>query len=142
MTPDPIKPDIYSQFFETVTADTPLEAYRRIYTDDAHFKDPFHETHGVEKIYTIFQKMFRSLDNPRFTIVETAQNASHLFVVWEFHFGFRSQAKSFEGMSRLTLDNEGKIRSHVDFWDASEPIYGEIPLLGWLIRYVRNQIAA
>lgn len=136
-----INPEIYTHFFETITKKTPLSEYANIYTQNAFFKDPFHEINDLQKIYDIFQNMFKNLENPRFKIVETASNPIHLFVVWEFHFSLKGKADSFKGMSQLTLDSEGKINSHIDFWDASEHIYAKIPILGWLINYVKNKIA-
>jgi len=136
-----IKPEIYTHFFETITVKTPLTEYANIYAQNAFFKDPFHQINGVEKIYDIFQNMYKNLENPHFKIIETATNPIHLFVVWEFHFVFRGRADSFKGMSQLTLDSQGKINSHIDFWDAGEHIYAKIPILGWFINYVKNKIA-
>jgi len=128
-------------FFETISQETRLSHYTTVYSQNAFFKDPFHEIEGVDKIYTIFQNMYKNLENPHFKILETAQNEKHLYVVWEFHFKRLGKANSFEGMSQLRIGEHGKITSHIDFWDAGEHIYGKLPILGTLIRYVKNRIA-
>jgi len=130
-----------THFFESIHPETPLSEYENVYNQNAFFKDPFHAVEGVEKIYTIFQNMYETLENPHFKILETAQNEKHLYVVWEFHFKRSGKADSFEGMSQLRIGEHGKITSHIDFWDAGEHVYAKLPLLGTLIRYVKNRIA-
>ncbi|NDH57873.1 MAG: nuclear transport factor 2 family protein, partial [Betaproteobacteria bacterium] len=37
---------------------------------------------------------------------------------------------------------EGKIAEHRDYWDAAEELYEKIPLLRWLMRWLRRKIAS
>ena len=47
-------------FFEHVQP-TDLTQMGSIYTSDAHFKDPFNEVQGLERIVPIFAHMFEAL---------------------------------------------------------------------------------
>jgi hypothetical protein len=40
---NPMNPEIYTHFFETLTKEMPLDSYANIYAQNAFFKDPFHE---------------------------------------------------------------------------------------------------
>ena len=130
-------------FFETLNKEVSLEAFGTIYDDAVIFKDPFNEVKGISAVYRIFQDMYLSLDNPRFIIREYVENESVAYVKWDFIFYFKGNKNEnrFEGVSRIEMNVEGKIISHVDFWDASEHIYGKIPLLGSVLRFVKRKIA-
>lgn len=132
-------------FFETLHEEVSFEAFGTIYDDAVVFKDPFNEVKGVRAVYRIFQEMYQNLDDPRFIISDYIENQdqSIAYVRWDFIFHFKGDKKEnrFEGVSRLEMNAEGKVISHVDFWDAAEHIYEKIPLLGSVLRFVKRKIA-
>jgi uncharacterized protein YuzE len=130
-------------FFDTLNKEVSLEEFGTIYDDSVVFKDPFNEVKGISAVYRIFQEMYLSLDNPRFIISEYVNNESIAYVKWDFIFHFKGNKNEhrFEGVSRIEINVEGKIISHIDFWDASEHIYEKIPLLGSVLRFVKRKIA-
>ena len=131
-----------TRFYETLHQEVSLEAFGSIYDDAVFFKDPFNEVKGISAVYRIFQEMYKSLDDPRFIIHEYVENGSMAYVKWDFLFHFKGDEKEnrFEGVSRLEMNAEGKVISHVDFWDAAEHIYEKIPLLGSILRFVKRRI--
>ncbi len=131
------------RFFEGLNEEVSLEAFGTIYDDTVIFKDPFNEVKGINAVYRIFQEMYQSLDDPRFMISECVENQDIVYVKWDFIFNFKNDTTEhrFTGVSRLEMNAEGKIVSHVDFWDAAENIYEKIPLLGSLLRFVKRRIA-
>jgi hypothetical protein len=132
----------YITFFENITKDTDLIEYKKVFDEDATFKDPFHNVLGVEKIYTVFQDMYRKLDNPLFKINEVIQQNNIVYIKWDFEFQFKNDAtvQSFEGVSRVVLNNEGKAISHVDYWDSAENLYEKIPIVSFFIKFLKNRI--
>ncbi len=130
-------------FFETLNKDTTLLAFAKIYARDVYFKDPFNQTHGVPAVYEIFQEMYAKLDTPRFEILECISEGKVCYVKWRFIFCFKgkSEEQGFEGVSRLTIDAEDKIVSHIDYWDAAEQVYEKIPLIGSILRFLKRKIA-
>lgn len=133
----------YTHFFENLDAHRSLLAFGRIYAEDVYFKDPFNETKGLNAVYEIFQDMYAKLDDPRFEILEAIGDASVCYVKWRFLFRFKNESEenSFEGVSRLEIDDAGKVISHIDYWDAAEHIYEKMPLLGSVLRFVKRKIA-
>ena len=131
-----------ANFFEGLNEDVSLDAFRTIYDDTVTFKDPFNEVKGINAVYRIFQEMYQNLDDPRFIIREYVENQHIAYVKWDFIFHFKGEQKEsrFEGVSRLEMNAEGKVISHVDFWDAAEHIYEKIPLLGSILRFVKRRI--
>lgn len=135
--------ETFISFYETLHEEVSLEAFGTIYDDAVLFKDPFNDVKGISALYRIFQEMYQSLDNPRFIISEYVENQDIAYVKWDFIFRFKNDTTEhrFTGVSRLEMNAEGKIVSHVDFWDAAEHIYEKIPLLGSVLRIAKRKIA-
>jgi hypothetical protein len=131
-----------SHFFETINREVAIEEFRTIYDDAVVFKDPFNEVEGIRAVYAIFEHMYKTLDNPRFIINEYVEIQDIAYVNWDFIFTFKNTKNeiSFEGVSRIQMNAEGKIVLHVDFWDAAEHIYEKMPLLGPVLRFIKHKI--
>jgi ketosteroid isomerase-like protein len=129
-------------YFETLTPAS-LERLADIYTDDATFKDPFHEVRGVEAIGRIFRHMYASLHEPRFVVTGRVADGGHVFLTWDFRFRFRSHdtqaPQVIRGASELHLAADGRIRAHRDYWDAAEELYEKLPVVGALMRWIRRR---
>ncbi len=132
----------YAGFFEQLTPETSFEEYCTVFDENVFFKDPFHEVTGVDKVYSVFQRMYHQLHEPKFKVYEIVTDTKTAYMRWHFTFAMSEKAdrETFEGISRVTFSNEGKALSHIDYWDASEHVYGKIPLLGALIRWVKRRI--
>ncbi len=114
----------------------------RIYTDDAAFKDPFNEVQGRAAIARIFEHMFDTLDDPRFVIRERIVQGPNCFLAWEFVFQRQRRPFVIRGGSHLELAADGRIARHRDYWDAAEELYEKLPLVGALMRWLRQRLSA
>jgi ketosteroid isomerase-like protein len=130
-------------FFETLTPES-VERLGAFYTEDAYFKDPFNEVRGIAPIQRIFRHMYVDLIAPRFVITSRAVEGDQVFLTWDFHFCFRKfnpgQSQLIRGASHLMLTQDGRIRSHRDYWDAAEELYEKLPLVGGLIRWLKRRV--
>lgn len=133
-----------TQFFENLTDTAPIETFKDVYNDEIQFKDPFNEVVGIQSVYSVFAHMYRNLDNPRFVIKEYVDKENIAYVKWEFLFSFKKEKKenTFEGVSRLEMNEEGKVIRHIDYWDAAEHMYEKMPLIGALLRYIKQKIVS
>ena len=133
------------QFFETISPETVLQLHR-IYTPKAWFKDPFNQVQGLDKIEAIFLHMYVGLDNPTFKIIHSQVQGKEVFLTWDFIFKFKKinsdTIQVVHGASHLTLDENGLIMRHRDYWDAAEEMYEKIPVLGSLMRFIRRKISS
>jgi steroid Delta-isomerase len=129
-------------WFESLTPQS-LQRLGDFYAADARFKDPFNEVHGVAAITRIFEHMFVSLHGPRFVVTQQLVDGAQAFLVWEFRFRFKRGDTATEqvirGGSHLTLDDDGRISDHRDYWDAAEELYEKLPGLGILMRWLKRQ---
>ena len=129
-------------YFETLT-EASVSKLPEYYTEDAYFKDPFNEVRGVKHIQHIFAHMYVALDKPRFIITSRIVEDNTCFLVWDFKFYMKKYHKTTEqvirGGSHLILNSEGKIVSHRDYWDAAEELYEKLPVVGALMRWLKNR---
>jgi len=136
--------DSLVSFFENISAESIAE-FPRYYADDAYFKDPFNEVRGVPAIQHIFTHMFRQVAEPRFSIIDRVVDENGALLVWEFHYRTKQwgsrRTQIIRGATHLRLNAEGKVIWHRDYWDAAEELYAKLPLIGWLIRSMKNGLS-
>ncbi len=117
---------------------------REFYAEDAFFKDPFNEVRRVEDIEAIFLRMFDSLHEPRFKVVNRIAHGDQAVLEWDFTFRIRrwkpEQPWCIRGVSHLRFGTDGRIVHHRDFWDTGEELYAKLPLVGGLIRFLRHRM--
>lgn len=136
--------DRIAAFFESFQpADLPRLG--ELYTDQAYFKDPFNEVSGLPALERIYAHMFDALDAPRFHVTSRIAQADECFLAWEFRFRFKRHAGRehlVRGGSHLRLAADGRIASHRDYWDAAEEVWEKVPLVGALMRWLKQRAAA
>jgi steroid delta-isomerase len=133
----------YVDFFQALSPGR-LQDLSDVMTDDVHFVDPFNDVIGRDKVALIFEHMFRTLESPTFKVTHAASipgpNRAGL-LRWDLHATLKSRGREplrIVGMSEVHLAADGRIREHIDHWDAGQQIYERIPLLGWVLRRIRG----
>jgi hypothetical protein len=120
-----------------------VDALAAFYAPNAVFTDPFQTVTGRTKIAQIYRSMFQNLDNPRFVNLRVlgAVTPTEVMIGWDFEFAFKpcGPRQSIAGASRLTLDDQGMILEHLDYWDASR-LMQALPLVGRVIAWLRQKI--
>ncbi|MFN3493904.1 MAG: nuclear transport factor 2 family protein [Hydrogenophaga sp.] len=113
------------------------------YTPDARFKDPFNDVRGVDAIRRIFEHMFESLHGPHFVVTRQIVDGQQAFLVWEFRFRFKRfdtvTEQVVHGGSHITLNEQGLVSAHRDYWDAAEELYEKLPVVGGLMRWLKRR---
>jgi ketosteroid isomerase-like protein len=127
--------------FETL-AEADVARLAELYTPDAFFKDPFNEVRGTAAIERIFRHMFVALDAPRFVVRDIVVDGDQCFLTWDFLFRMKRFARDeqcIRGGSHLKLSADGRIAMHRDYWDAAEELYEKLPVLGALMRFLKQR---
>lgn len=129
----------YAKFFEQLSPDS-LNQLASVMTEDIRFVDPFNEVIGLKQVEKILRKMFNSLNNPTFTVTHAAM-ASNLeprgLLRWELNSVRKGLPYIIVGMSEVCFAGDGRVKSHVDHWDAAKQFYEHLPIVGWLLRMIR-----
>ena len=111
-----------------------IKKFDDLVVKDIIFIDPFNNIKGLDNFKNIFYHMFDTVEEPKFDIVDYAQNKDHIFLKWKMTFYAFKASQTIEGMSDITLNNEGKIISHLDYWDSLNGIFIKLPFLGFLYK--------
>lgn len=129
-------------FFETITRSS-VAGLGQHYTEDAWFKDPFNEVTGHAPMLRIFEHMFEQVHEPRFVIIEAVEQDDAAFLTWEFRFRMKRfdtvTVQVVRGASHLRFAADDRIHYHRDYWDAAEELYEKLPMVGWLMRFLKRQ---
>jgi len=133
----------YAEFFESISQETSIESYNKIFNENVYFEDPFQKVNGIENIYAIFQHMYATLYNPHFKVTEIVCEKNCAYLRWDFSYrrSRKYSEEKFTGVSRVFFLDTGKVISHVDYWDAAENIYEKVPLLGSILRLIKRRIS-
>jgi hypothetical protein len=134
----------YAVFYEKLSADDGIEHYCKVFDKNVYFEDPFHQCRGVDELYHVFEKMYETLHMPRFTINEIICNEQTAYIRWVFDYQRTPIApvEKFTGVSRVQFLHNGKVISHVDYWDAAQHVYEKVPLLGSILSMIKKKIAS
>lgn len=133
----------YIRFYETLTPET-LSQLDKITTPSVRFKDPFNDVVGRAAYRKILENMFRDVSPPTFKVSETAwSDTGHAVIKWRFRCtAKRIGALDIDGLSHLRFDARGRVKEHVDYWDAAEYFYARLPLIGPLVRWIGRRLSA
>ena len=132
--------DRYIAALQHLSPDSVAEL-RELLADDVEFCDPFNRVQGVENYLAVLADMFSRLDNVGFSVHESSRQGQVAYLYWTFTASSRLTGQlSFPGVSRLQLQADGRIALHEDFWDSAA-LYGKLPLVGGLIRWLRKRAA-
>ena len=126
-------------YVETFTALTPdnVERLYNLVADDVFFTDPFNVIHGKNGFRRIFDHMFVTCTDPRFTVSDVAHSVTASYLRWQMTGKLKSWPHTiliFEGMTEVHLDQKGKIRQHIDHWDSASQLMRHLPVIGAIIR--------
>ena len=129
-------------FFETLSPAS-LAQLGALYTPHAYFKDPFNEVSTLADIRQIFSHMYATLEQPHFVVTGCIVEGAQCFLTWEFKFRFKSYDRrtdqTVRGGSHLKFNAQGLVEFHRDYWDAAEELYEKLPVLGGLMRWLKQR---
>ena len=111
-----------------------IKKFDDLVINDVIFSDPFNNIKGLDNFKKVFYHMFDTVKEPKFYIVNYAQNKDHIFLKWKMTFYAFKALQTIEGMSDITLNEKGKVMSHLDYWDSLNGIYIKLPFIGLLYK--------
>ncbi len=133
----------YGEFNES-SVQRLLELYR----DDVLFIDPVTQIKGKDALREYFLGMAAGLNQCHFDF-ESVISQSHLpdsfetSLFWTMRFSHpklvSGELISVKGCSHLRHNNQ-QITFHRDYYDMGERLYEQIPLIGGVVRYIKNRL--
>ncbi len=130
----------YCRFFETLSHDS-LAEIDDLFASDALFIDPFNRVQGTASIRRIFEHLLQHWPRARFKVTERCCSGDTAYLRWHF-WPDPDRALRIEGVSRVAFAEDGRVRSHRDYWDTASELYAHVPLLGGPMRWLLGRSQA
>jgi ketosteroid isomerase-like protein len=133
--------EAYVGFFESLDMES-LNNLEAVFSESATFKDPFNAVRGRRAIRQVFEHMFRTTRSPRFRIHDWMCAGNAAFIRWRFTCSLKGRGIDVTGVSHVEFDGSGRVTAHIDYWDAAEGMYERLPVIGFVLRWLRPRLAA
>jgi steroid Delta-isomerase len=133
--------------YESLTPQS-VNALAALYAPHARFSDPFNSVQGRAAVAQVFGHMYQQVHDPRFNVDSAAAHGDVAFMSWTMSFGdLKAKApdgprSQIVGCTRLRFGSDNLVIEHVDFWDPAAQLYEKVPVLGWVLRFIRGRLAA
>ncbi len=133
----------YGEFFAAMQPED-LERLDAVFVENARFRDPFNEVNGIGGIRAVFEHMYANCAEARFEVLESVGDERVGYLRWRLHFRLKrdkAPRRPLEGVSRVVFAEDGRVREHIDYWDAAGELYEQFPVIGGLMRWLRSRLA-
>jgi len=136
--------DGYVAFWQGLTPDR-LDELGSHYAPDVLFQDPFNKVRGIQGLRAVLEHMYQQCDEVGVTVDEAIGRPPVVYLRWRFRYrlsGERAERPPIDGVSRVVFAPDGRVREHIDYWDAAGQLYEQFPLVGRLVQWLRRRLAA
>jgi len=120
----------YARFYETLSPES-LDRLSALTLENIHFKDPFNDVIGQAAMRAIFERMFKEVEAPAFSVNHIICEKNICYLRWRFTGTlklFGKHALAIEGVSEIVLDEDGRVIEHIDHWDAMNQFLLRMPV--------------
>jgi limonene-1,2-epoxide hydrolase len=123
-----------------------LNVVEEFYDQDATFQDPVHKIKGTLAIRKYYEGLYKNVESIRFEYKNTSEVNDLVTLEWRMYLKAPTlnsgQEVTVDGVSLITFGGkEGKVILHRDYFDMGEFIYERVPVLGSVIRFIKNKMA-
>jgi limonene-1,2-epoxide hydrolase len=113
-----------------------------VYAPDVLFVDPFHRIEGREALCTYLHNLYQGVNSCRFDFKEQWVREGSAVLTWTMflsHPKLRS-GKMIQVEGASVIEFNERISQHRDYFDAGQMLYENIPLLGKLVRIIKERL--
>jgi limonene-1,2-epoxide hydrolase len=101
------------------------------YHESIYFRDSIQEIHGLTEFTAMTKRLTDRSKELKMALVNTSMTGKLIFIEWEMTIAYKKNPSSIVyGLSRLTLDEQGKIIEQRDYYDLWGDIFDNIPRFG------------
>jgi hypothetical protein len=101
------------------------------YDDNIYFRDTIQAINGIKEFTAMTERLTKRSKDLKMNIVNALMEENIIFLEWEMTLSFKKYPSSIlYGSSRLTLNEEGKIKEQRDYYDLWGDIFDNIPRFG------------
>ena len=115
-----------------------------LYSEDVYFEDPSHGIQGKVALLERFHHLYSKVDSCNFKFHQTLDTGGEIFLAWTMILRQRGQSGEVirvEGASFLKVRNN-RIYYHRDYFDLGAFVYENVPMLGSIIKRIKQRLAS
>ena len=112
------------------------EQWRALYAENVHFQDPTQEKDGLTAFLEAQEGLIRRCDDVYVVPGAMAMQGDSAFIEWEMGLKIKGIEFVYPGVTRLKLNQEGKIIDHRDYFDFVGPTFQPVPVVGGFVRWL------
>ncbi len=99
------------------------------YADDILFRDSIQEIRGIVEFREMTDRLTKRSKDLKMKLVRAVQQGDDIFIEWEMTISYKKYPGSvLYGLSRLTINEDGKIVAQRDYYDLWGDIFDNIPV--------------
>ena len=123
----------YLSIFENLNL-SELAKFKDVLDNNVTFIDPFNEVKGAKNFISLFEKNLKTINNPKFIIINVTSFKEVYFVKWEMKFFAFGKNENIVGLSEIKINKFGLISYHKDYWDSFNEFYIKLPIFGFIFK--------
>ncbi|MFT6207210.1 MAG: hypothetical protein ACJA0T_001116 [Colwellia sp.] len=129
--------------YQTLSTDN-LDLLSTIYHRDVIFIDPIHELKGFDNLFEYFQNLYQNLTTCDFVITNIIAEKDQAAIYWTMSYQHPKLNKgkliNVIGHSHIK-GYEDKVIYHRDYLDLGAMLYEQLPVLGKLVKLIKQKAA-
>jgi len=110
------------------------EEWKSLYNKKVKFIDPTQEKNGIDAYIKAQDGLIKRCDDIYLESHSIAISKNIAFVEWTMGLKIKGLDFSYEGITRLIFDGEGKVIEHRDYFDFCSGTFGNVPIIGVFLR--------
>ncbi len=114
----------------------------QVYSEDIRFQDPLGTVNGLDELTHYFAGAYANVISCHFEFGNAVVQGEFAAIPWVMHLRHKRIRKGREvqvqGMSHLEI-RDGMVSYHRDYFDAGEMLYENLPVVGGVIRWIKDQ---
>lgn len=119
-----------------------LHKLQDVYSEDVQFRDPFGDVQGLDELTRYFASAYGNVIRCRFRFDAPVIQRGWCTIPWVMELQHKrikgGKTVEVEGISHLEIA-EGHVRYHRDYFDAGQLLYENLPVVGGVIRWVKER---
>jgi hypothetical protein len=135
----------FRRFFSDFTPQKVETLLGETYASTLYFNDTLKEIRDRETLRHYLKESAAAVESCTVTIDDiTRTDAGDYYFRWRMRIRFRRFARGRDtesiGISYIRFDADGYVVFHQDFWNAADGLFQYVPVLGWMIRKIKQRL--
>lgn len=132
----------FEQFYENLSLSS-IENLGDIYHSEIVFMDPVSNHQGLHNVKQYFTKLLENTTHCNCKIQATMGMNNQFSVTWKMRYGHPKLNSGREiivdGITHLKHQDD-RIILHRDYFDMGQMIYEQVPILGFVVKRIKNRM--